>query len=432
MPQPLRGVVGGAGPDYAAGMTETGHRARDGLSTAWLVLRESVVSFGANRGLESAATLAYYGFLSLMPFLLLCFFVLGLVLGSSEEILLGVESVMTDLFPSFHRGILVDLTNLTRTKVWGVVSVVVLLWSMTPFAGALRSSVYRIFKTDRRLKFLKAKLVDATAILALMTLFTALVAWRVFVTVRHTFNVDVPLVGRVLEAALPFAATLLVLASIYAWFAPVRPRRAHVLAGATVATVLLSAMRPLFGLLLEFNPNYGYAFGSLKAMFVLIVWVYYTFAVILFGAEVMCNARRKEALLLRGLFLGLPLPRGGNWRLVDRFVRRVEPGEVLFREGDRGSEMFYVQAGAVELRKGGRPLLTVKPGGYFGELSMLIDTPRTAEAVGLEPGTALIVVTQDNLDTLLRENPAIVRSILKEMAQRLKNTSERIQAVESK
>jgi membrane protein len=216
---------------------------------------------------------------------------------------------------------------------------------------------------------------------------------------------------------------MLVMGLFYAWFSPVRPRWTHLLAGSFTATFLLSVIRPLFGLLLEFNPDYGYAFGSLKAIFLLIVWVYYTFAVVLLGAEVMANASRKEALLLRGLFLGT-LPRGGAERLVERFVRTLADGEALFREGEEGHEMFYVASGSVTLTKGDLVLRVMNTGDYFGEMSMLTGAARTASATASAPDSRVVAISQDNFDTILRENPAIVRSILKEMAMRLQKTSE--------
>ena len=51
-------------------------------------------------------------------------------------------------------------------------------------------------------------------------------------------------------------------------------------------------VRPLFGLFLQYNPGYGYAFGSLKTIFLLLVWIYYAFVIILFGAVVIAVIRR--------------------------------------------------------------------------------------------------------------------------------------------
>lgn len=385
-----------------------------------LVLLESVRSFGANRNLESAATLAYYGFLSLMPLLLLAIFALGLVLRSSEQVMPALGAALSELFPTFNLELLAELQALAARKVWGVVSVVVLLWSMTPFAAAARSIILRTFKTEQRLHVVKAKLLDVAAILVLLTLFLALVLLKVLVPASAMARLGGPV--------LPFLLTLLALAFVYAVFAPVRLARVEWLAGAAVATVLLSAMRPAFGLLLQYNPDFGYAFGSLKAIFLLIVWVYYTFAVLLFGAEVVANTRRREALVLRRFLLDGPGARPVRPALLDRFVQRLEKDEQLFREGDEGHDLYVVLQGAISLRRGGRELAVIQVGDYFGEMSMLLDAPRSASAVAAEPDTQVIAVSGANFDVLLREHPTLVRRMLKEMAERLRATNEKVAA----
>lgn len=393
---------------------------RSALAMPRLVLLESVRSFGANRNLESAATLAYYGFLSLMPLLLLAIFALGLVLRSSEQVMPALGAALSELFPTFNLELLAELQALAARKVWGVVSVVVLLWSMTPFAAAARSIILRTFKTEQRLHVVKAKLLDVAAILVLLTLFLALVLLKVLVPASAMARLGGPV--------LPFLLTLLALAFVYAVFAPVRLARVEWLAGAAVATVLLSAMRPAFGLLLQYNPDFGYAFGSLKAIFLLIVWVYYTFAVLLFGAEVVANTRRREALVLRRFLLDGPGARPVRPALLDRFVQRLEKDEQLFREGDEGHDLYVVLQGAISLRRGGRELAVIQVGDYFGEMSMLLDAPRSASAVAVEPDTQVIAVSGANFDVLLREHPTLVRRMLKEMAERLRVTNEKVAA----
>lgn len=387
------------------------------LAMPVLVVTESVRSFAANRGLESAATLAYYGFLSLMPLVLLAIFVLGLVLRSSEQSVIALSATLTEWFPAFNPELLGELQTLAARKVWGVVSVVVLVWSITPFAAAARSAILRVFKTERRLHVVKAKLKDLSAVLVLLLLFLAMVLLKMLVPAAATHRFGGPV--------LPFLLTLGALSFVYRVFSPVPLAAREWLAGAAVATVLLAVMRPAFGLLLRFNPEFGYAFGSLKAIFLLIVWVYYTFAVLLFGAEVAANTRRREALVVRGLLLE---GRVADTRspLLERYVRRLEEGAWLFREGDEGHDLYVVVRGAVRLVRGGQELKVARPGDYFGEMSMLLDATRSAGACATESGTEVIAVSAANFDLLLRENPELVRRMLKEMAERLRSTNERL------
>lgn len=377
------------------------------------LLRASVRSFLANRGLQNAATLAYFGFLALMPMLLLSVCVLGQVLASSTEVEAAMAASIQSVFPTFNPELLGDITGLAGKKSWGIASLLLLAWSMTPFAGAMRGILQGIFKAENRLHILKAKIRDLAAVFALLAFFVGFVSSRVVLTALP----DIP---AALDWIIPLAVTTAVLAVFFKAFSPERLTWTELLAGGVAAALLLTLLRPLFGLMLQFNPGFGYAFGSLKAIFLLLVWVYYLFAAILFGAELLANIHRRESLLLRGLFSG---ERVAVPSLMERFVVELGAGQTLFTDGDDGAEMFHVLDGSVELKKNGLLLKTVGPGGYFGEMSLLLRSLRTASAVALVP-TRLVAISERNLEVILRENPAIVLALLREMGGRLKATTE--------
>jgi hypothetical protein len=220
---------------------------------------------------------------------------------------------------------------------------------------------------------------------------------------------------------LPPLLTTIVIAALFRVFAPGKLDWRALFIGGASAAILLSVMRPVFGLVLRYNPGYGYAFGSLKAIFLLLVWVYYLFAATLLGAEIMANFHRRESLLLRKLFT--TTPRGRIDTLTGRFTKSIADGTELFREGDAGAEMFYVISGAIELRKGSNIVKTARPGDYFGEMSLLLDATRTATAIA-RGDASVVTISRGNFDTIVRENPAIVSSLLQEMARRLKATTD--------
>lgn len=392
------------------------------LAMGWLVLREAVRAFLANSGLENAATLAYYGFLSLAPLLLLVVYFLGVVLSSSDTVLENMIEFTGNIFPSFSLDLLTELLNFAQRGSWGLISIGLLIWSMTPFAGALRSAYLRAFKVERTRHFLIYKLRDLGAVLLLLTIFVMLVALNALHFVHSEFMPAIPGVMAVLKAASVFFLSFAILVLFEKVFVPVRVPLPILLLGALTVAAMLGAIRPLFELLLRFNPSYGYAFGSLKAIFLLIVWVYYTLAVLLFGAELMAAAWRRETLVLRRLFAsqGRRQPAAV---LLERFSRELAPGQVLFRQGDLGPAMFYVLAGSIDLAVGSEKLRSVQAGQYFGEMAMLLDAPRTATATGGPNGARLAVIERDNFEVILRENPQIVQALLKEMADRLKATN---------
>lgn len=402
------------------------------LLGAGFIASQAFKAYLANKSLETAATLAFYGFLSLMPLLLLMFFIFSLVLRSSGAVLQAMGTLTGELFPAFNQDILSDVMSLSQSKTWGVVGIIALVWSMTPFAAAIRTAMSRVFRAETRMPFLKAKALNVAAVLGILLTFVGLAGWKMLLMVKPLHErLPVPLrLADAVEVGAPFLITLGVLAFFYLVFAPVRLRHRQLLAGALTTAGLLIVIRPLFGWFLKVNPDYGYAFGSLKAIFLLLIWVYYTFAAVLLGAEVMAALRRKEALLLRGLFA--PARPGARVAvspvLMEQFARTLAPGAVLFREGEGGSEMFYILEGAIALTKGVRELKTMGPGEFFGEMSMLIQTERTAGAAAGPDGARLVTISHDNFDTILRENPGIVLTILREMATRLKTTSAALSA----
>lgn len=188
-----------------------------------------------------------------------------------------------------------------------------------------------------------------------------------------------------------------------------------------MTALLLGLMGPFFTAIMKFNPDYGFAFGSLKAVFLLLIWIYYSFVAILIGVEVAACIHWREAILVRELFVS-PEKRYRYAERLRHYRQGYEENHVVFNEGDSGDAMFYIVTGAVKLLRGDRVLRTMVEGEYFGEMAMLLKANRSATAIVSEPGTQLVTISSSNMEAMLRQNPAVILAILKEMAQRLKST----------
>lgn len=405
-------------------MTPTSAKIRLTVESARRILAESFKSFARDNHIAFAASLALYGFFALMPLLLLLMIILSHLFSSSQEALDLLRELTHDLFPHFTDAILSDITLLSQQSLGGMVSVFLLAWSVTPLAAGLREALLRMFKIESRRHFIATKLLDVTAVLALLVILITGVLVRLAVGYWADYLPGGGLLRSILGGGLPFLFTIAAIAFIYRVFAPVRPRMGALWIGAFSATLLLFILRPLFLAILRFNPQYGFAFGSLKTIFLIIVWVYYSFAVLLLGAEIMAHTHRREVLLLRSLFAPGASIAFANHPLLDPFLSIHSPNEVLFAENDPGDSMFYILAGKVQLTLHGEPLKTLGPGEYFGEMSLLINTPRSATASTGPEGARLVRITPKNLEAILRENPSIVRTLLVEMANRLKKSNE--------
>jgi MFS family permease len=109
--------------------------------------------------------------------------------------------------------------------------------------------------------------------------------------------------------------------------------------------------------------------------------------------------RDLELLRSVDLFASLPTPEleGLAARLT---ARSAAPGTTIVREGETGKHFYVVEEGKVEVVRKGRGVATLGPGGYFGEIALLRNVPRTATVVAKEPTKLLVLQREDFLEEL--------------------------------
>jgi CRP/FNR family cyclic AMP-dependent transcriptional regulator len=116
--------------------------------------------------------------------------------------------------------------------------------------------------------------------------------------------------------------------------------------------------------------------------------------------------------------------------LFVRLGRDFRAGDVLFREGERGEEMFVIQSGLVQVLKqvghDERALATLGRGEFLGEMAILNGKPRNATAVVLEDARCLVIDAR-TLESMVQKNPEIAMRLIKKLARRLDGADEMIQ-----
>lgn len=113
----------------------------------------------------------------------------------------------------------------------------------------------------------------------------------------------------------------------------------------------------------------------------------------------------------------------------EKFAKVYKAGELLFRQGDPGEHMFIIQSGKVEVYlstpKGEKSLAFFGPGDFFGEMAIIDKAPRSTNARAAEE-TRLILLDERTFDLHVQSNPAIVRKILKNMSNRLRDMNQQL------
>ncbi|HVJ89016.1 MAG TPA: DUF1003 domain-containing protein [Labilithrix sp.] len=108
--------------------------------------------------------------------------------------------------------------------------------------------------------------------------------------------------------------------------------------------------------------------------------------------------------------------------------RKYKAGESVFEKGDKGSSMYVVLSGAVQIFLPGNDneprvvLKDARTGEYFGELSLFDDKPRSA-SVEASVETTLLELTREEFGDHLSKSKNAAMAILAEMAERLRETN---------
>ena len=138
----------------------------------------------------------------------------------------------------------------------------------------------------------------------------------------------------------------------------------------------------------------------------------------------------------------IPIFRGLNNReikMVERILHRrtYQEGEVIFREGEPGVGMYIIESGSVysTLGKEKKTLAVLSKGDFFGEMALLLESPRTATATAASP-LKMLGFFQPDLFHLLETQPRTGNKILIRLAQmiaeRLRQTSQENQQLKLK
>jgi MFS family permease len=127
----------------------------------------------------------------------------------------------------------------------------------------------------------------------------------------------------------------------------------------------------------------------------------------------------RELGLLRALDLFAPLPQPTLESLAQALVPvRLAPGEEIFRQGDVGDRFYIVASGEVEVVSDGQVVAVTGPGGYFGEIALLRDVPRTA-TIRAKADVELLALDRDDFIAAVTGHAASVEAADSVIATRL-------------
>ncbi|MGC9324042.1 MAG: cyclic nucleotide-binding domain-containing protein [Desulfomonilia bacterium] len=149
--------------------------------------------------------------------------------------------------------------------------------------------------------------------------------------------------------------------------------------------------------------------------------------------EVAYSKPALASMVLRSAFLQLEqttsiaeanIPYGET---INLDLREYSDGQVVIEEGTNGTEiykLYHTEGGLEVLKKNVQIGLITKPGEYFGEMSFILNEPRSATIRSKGKSVVEVIpVAEGGLDKLIQENPEVAHKIISSLAQRLKQAN---------
>jgi membrane protein len=241
--------------------------------------------------LGNAAQVAFYFSFALFPLLLFLVSLLGLVIGTKQEMQDELFVMLAQVMP----GSAFELVKTTIAEVRDSASggkltlgIAITLYSASAGIDNMRSTLNEVYNLKETRSFFRAKLTSFLLTLGIGVLILGMLGIAVYG--GHLFQsvgIDSVLLMNVIKYAMALAMLLLAFALIYN-FAPNHDafQWKWISPGAVVGVILWILFSGAFQLYLSYFDSYAATYGSLGAMIILLLWLYLTAMVILIGAAI--------------------------------------------------------------------------------------------------------------------------------------------------
>jgi len=103
--------------------------------------------------------------------------------------------------------------------------------------------------------------------------------------------------------------------------------------------------------------------------------------------------------------------------------RSYDKGVVIEKEGEGAVAFYLITNGSVEVRKAEKLVAKLGRNQFFGEMALIDKQPRSATVISAEPGTRCLVMPVWDFRAIIKTDPEIAVGIMKELARRLRETT---------
>jgi membrane protein len=265
------------------------------LKIYFTLFRQAMAAWSDDRAASMGAALAFYSAFSMAPLLLIAISVAGMVFGDDAArgaVLAQLRSLVGPSGAEAVQGLLQAASTMRSGVIATVVGLLALLVGATTVLVELQDDLDRIWKAPPRASggiktMIRVRLRSFGLILGIgFLLLVSLVAGSALAAARTFWSDNVPSGWLVLplDFAVSIALFTALFAMLFKWLPRVRIRWRDVWTGAFTTAVLFNVGRLAIGLYLGQSATIS-AYAAAASLSVLLLWLYYSAQIFLFGAE---------------------------------------------------------------------------------------------------------------------------------------------------
>jgi len=256
-----------------------------------------------------AAELSYYFLLALFPFLIFLTSTIGIVVGSGTGTRHALFNYLARVMPpSAFQLIDSTLWEVSSSSGGGKISLGILaaLWAASNGLSAITTSLNIAYDVKETRPWWKQRLTAigltmALSVLIISALLLVVAGGHIADWLASVYGLGstFPLVWKIIQWPFVLASIILAFALIY-YFAPDLRRQAWkwLTPGAAIGVALWLLVSIAFRVYLHFFDSYSKTYGSLGAVIILMLWLYFTGAAVLIGGEI--NSEIENAAAKQG------------------------------------------------------------------------------------------------------------------------------------
>ncbi len=248
-----------------------------------------------------ASACAYCTLLSLVPLLIVGISVLGYIMGGSKETLTEVMKAIRGYVPISPLFLQSSLERvLADRELIGFFGIIGLIVSAHQIFLSLMPAMNLIWNVKEKRHWFRQRIIALTLTLITLILLGADLAVSALIAYLHSIQIPLlnqkfgDMLARIGIDLLPPLITVLLCVYLYRVLPNKRVPIKSAIVGAVVAAVLWEFIKIGFGIFLLHVHSYDRLYGSLSSLVILVVWMYYSMAILLLGAEIAADYSHKR------------------------------------------------------------------------------------------------------------------------------------------